>query len=93
MKDKIQFDMDAALAGLREGKGLSGKDGILTALIKQLTEAAMHRQDGGLSALELGLQIREPYQAKVAWPLEHSPTPHLEMYHVPYNQAILAHRQ
>lgn len=44
MKDKIQFDMGAALAGLREGKGLSGKDGILTPLIKQLTEAAMQAE-------------------------------------------------
>lgn len=25
MKDKIQFDMDAALAGLREGKGLAAR--------------------------------------------------------------------
>ncbi len=28
MKDKMQFDMDAALTGLGEGKGLSGKDGM-----------------------------------------------------------------
>ncbi len=35
------FDIDAALAALREGKDLNGKDGILTPLIKQLTEAAM----------------------------------------------------
>lgn len=35
------FDLDAALAALREGKDLTGKDGILTPLIKQLTEAAM----------------------------------------------------
>ena len=41
---QIQFDMEAALAGLREGKGLSGKDGILTPLIKQLTEAAMQAE-------------------------------------------------
>ncbi|MDH5728788.1 MAG: IS256 family transposase [Gammaproteobacteria bacterium] len=41
MKDKIQFDMDAAIEALREGKDLSGKDGIFTPLIKQLTEAAM----------------------------------------------------
>jgi transposase-like protein len=33
--------MDAALQALREGKDLTGKDGILTPLIKQLTEAAM----------------------------------------------------
>ena len=46
MKDQIQFDMDAALEGLRDGKGLSGKDGILTPLIKQLTEAAMQAELG-----------------------------------------------
>ncbi len=41
MKDSINFDMEAAIKALREGKDLSGKDGILTPLIKQLTEAAM----------------------------------------------------
>lgn len=35
------FDMDEAIAALREGKDLTGKDGILTPLIKQLTEAAL----------------------------------------------------
>lgn len=35
------FDMEAAHQALREGKDLTGKDGILTPLIKQLTEAAM----------------------------------------------------
>lgn len=39
-----QFDMDAALKALREGKDLTGKDGILTPLIKQLTEAAMQAE-------------------------------------------------
>ena len=38
---KIEFDMEAALNALRDGKGITGKDGILTPLIKQLTEAAM----------------------------------------------------
>ena len=38
---KPTFDMDGAIKALREGKDLSGKDGILTPLIKQLTEAAM----------------------------------------------------
>jgi len=33
---KPSFDMEAALAQLREGKDLTGKDGILTPLIKQL---------------------------------------------------------
>ena len=38
------FDMDAALQALREGKDLTGKDGILTPLIKQLTEVAMQAE-------------------------------------------------
>lgn len=38
------FDMDAALKALREGQDLTGKDGILTPLIKQLTEAAMQAE-------------------------------------------------
>ena len=38
---KSTFDMEAALQALRDGKSLNGKDGILTPLIKQLTEAAM----------------------------------------------------
>lgn len=41
---KPQFDMDAALKALREGKDLTGKDGVLTPLIKQLTEAAMQAE-------------------------------------------------
>jgi putative transposase len=41
MKHDIQFDLEAAMKALREGKDLNGKDGILTPLIKQLTEAAM----------------------------------------------------
>jgi len=38
--------MDAAVKALREGKDLSGQDGILTPLIKQLTEAAMQAELG-----------------------------------------------
>jgi len=41
---KPQFDMDAALRALREGRDLTGKDGVLTPLIKQLTEAAMQAE-------------------------------------------------
>ena len=44
MNDKINFDMQAALQALRDGKDLSGKDGIFTPLIKQLTEAAMQAE-------------------------------------------------
>lgn len=41
---KPTFDIDTALQALREGKDLTGKDGILTPLIKQLTEAAMQAE-------------------------------------------------
>ncbi len=44
MKEKIKFDMESAIQALREGKDLSGKDGIFTPLIKQLTEAAMQAE-------------------------------------------------
>ena len=43
-QSKIPFDMDAAIQALRDGKSLNGKDGILTPLIKQLTEAAMQAE-------------------------------------------------
>lgn len=47
------FDMEAALQTLREGKDLTGKDGILTPLIKQLTEAALKAElDAHLAAEE-----------------------------------------
>jgi transposase-like protein len=35
------FDIEAAMQALREGKDLMGKNGFLTPLIKQLTEAVM----------------------------------------------------
>ncbi|EKA25169.1 transposase [Yersinia enterocolitica subsp. enterocolitica WA-314] len=35
------FDFDKALKALQDGQALTGKDGILTPLIKQLTEAAL----------------------------------------------------
>ncbi len=41
---KPTFDMEAALQDLRDGKDLTGKDGVLTPLIKQLTEAAMQAE-------------------------------------------------
>ncbi|RME33550.1 MAG: IS256 family transposase, partial [Deltaproteobacteria bacterium] len=45
MKDlNISFDLQAALDALRQGKDLNGEDGILTPLIKQLTEAAMQAE-------------------------------------------------
>ena len=41
MSREIDFDFDEAIKALRSGQGLNGKDGILTPLIKQLTEAAL----------------------------------------------------
>jgi len=38
------FDFAKALQELKSGKGLTGKDGILTPLIKQLTEAALQAE-------------------------------------------------
>lgn len=35
------FDFDKALKALQSGQALTGKDGILTPLIKQFTEAAL----------------------------------------------------
>ena len=43
-KPEIPFDMEAALKALREGQSLTGKDGILTPLIKQLTQAAIQAE-------------------------------------------------
>lgn len=41
---KPTFDMEAAIEALRQGQDLTGKDGFLTPLIKQLTEAAMQAE-------------------------------------------------
>ena len=45
-----EFDFDVALAALQDGQGLTGKDGILTPLVKQLTEAALQAE---LAAVKL----------------------------------------
>jgi len=39
-----QFDFNKALAALQNGQDLTGKDGILTPLVKQLTEAALRAE-------------------------------------------------
>jgi transposase-like protein len=41
---KPTFDLDEVVQALRNGQDLTGKDGILTPLIKQLTEAAMNAE-------------------------------------------------
>lgn len=38
------FDINAAIQALCEGQDLTGKDGILTPLIKKLTEAALNAE-------------------------------------------------
>ena len=38
------FDFEAAISALQDGQQLTGKDGILTPLIKQLTEAALEAE-------------------------------------------------
>mgnify|MGYP003582315371 FL=1 len=42
--NKPVFDFEAALQQLQSGQALTGKDGILTPLIKQLTEAALEAE-------------------------------------------------
>ncbi len=50
---KPTFDIEAAMQALRDSKDLTGKDGILTPLIKQLTEAMMQGElDQHLAAEE-----------------------------------------
>ncbi len=60
---KPTFDMEAAIEALRAGKDLTGKDGILTPLIKQLTEAALNVEldqhlEGVLGILPPNIAIR-----------------------------------
>mgnify|MGYP006432858979 CR=1 FL=1 len=40
-KTTENFDFETALSALQNGQALTGKDGVLTPLIKQLTEAAL----------------------------------------------------
>jgi hypothetical protein len=36
-----KFDFDAALKAIQSGQSITGKDGVLAPLVKQLTEAAL----------------------------------------------------
>lgn len=40
-KSDLPFDLEEAITHIKAGKPLNGKDGLLTPLIKQLTEAAL----------------------------------------------------
>lgn len=50
------FDFDKALKALQSGQALTGKDGVLTLLIKWLTEAAL--------AAELDSHLAQDVEAK-----------------------------
>ncbi|MGZ7212318.1 transposase, partial [Streptococcus pyogenes] len=41
MSDKYEIDIQAFAKALQSGQDLNGKDGLLTPLIKQITEAAL----------------------------------------------------
>lgn len=43
-KSDLPFDLEEAIAHIKAGKPLNGKDGLLTPLIKQLTEAALQAE-------------------------------------------------
>ncbi|GGD50105.1 IS256 family transposase [Malaciobacter pacificus] len=44
MEQKIEFDFNEVLEQFKSGKNLTGKDGLLAPLIKQLTEAALEAE-------------------------------------------------
>ena len=44
MEQEINFDFNEILKEFRSGKRLTGKDGLLAPLIKQLTEAALEAE-------------------------------------------------
>ena len=44
MEEQIEFDFNEILNQFRNGKKLTGKDGLLAPLIKQLTEAALEAE-------------------------------------------------
>ena len=61
-KTTPQFDFEEALEALKSGRDLNGKDGILTPLIKQLTEAAL--------AAELEPQLIKKHQTHLTDEIE-----------------------
>jgi putative transposase len=65
MKQNINFDIESAIQALREGKDLSGKDGIFTPLIKQLTEAAMKAEQEAHLAMEEGPNRKNGATSKI----------------------------
>jgi len=60
----IEFDFEKALQGLRAGQDLNGPQGILTPLIKQLTEAALQGEVEQHLAQEIKPNRRNGYTRK-----------------------------
>ena len=58
----IQFDLQQALEDLKAGKPLNGKDGLLTPLIKQLTEAALKAEQAQHIASDPGNNRKNGYR-------------------------------
>ena len=64
------FDFDNALKALQNGQALIGKDGILTPLIKQLTESALAAELDSYSPMMLKLTVGMALRKR---PLKHQP--------------------
>jgi putative transposase len=60
----IQFDLQQALEDLKAGKPLNGKEGLLTPLIKQLTEAALKAEQAHHIANDPGNNRKNGYTSK-----------------------------
>lgn len=60
----IQFDLQQALEDLKAGKPLNGKDGLLTPLIKQLTETALKAEQAHHIANDPGNNRKNGYTSK-----------------------------
>ena len=62
--EQINFDVNKALEDLKAGKPMSGEDGFLTPLIKQLTEAALKAEQEQHLAEDSGQNRKNGYTAK-----------------------------
>jgi putative transposase len=63
-----QFNMDEAIKALRKGKDLTGKGGVLTPLIKQLTETALTAERDQYLRQDVGQNRRNGKTSKVSKP-------------------------
>ena len=56
--DNTEFDFQKALKGIQEGRPFTGKDGVLTSLIKNLAEAALEAELDSHLAQEISANRR-----------------------------------